>query len=129
MEVADRAAPIPPKFLTLGLLTMTVRVAQGLWVIRTRDKRFLISRAHGTVAYNSLELATFFANKEEATLYMQSLEAGAYAGVEVASFFELIKERMQSVRNEAFFRQPPPAPPDLPPGLRGMGPIGKGPQR
>ncbi len=117
MDIAEKAQPLGPRFITLGLLTMTVRVAQRLWVLRTRDRRFLVSRAHGTVAYKSLELATFFADEIEARTYAQSLEAGTYSAVEWVRLFDLIKETMQANASEGFFKQPPSAPPDLPPGM------------
>lgn len=111
-------SPIPPKFITLGLLTLTVRVAQLLWVLRTKDRRFLISRAHGTVAYRSLELATLFRDEGEARTYMGSLQAGTEAEVEPVRLFDLIKDAMGGGTAQGPSSAIPPGT-RLPPGIFG----------
>lgn len=87
-----------PGILTLGMVSMSVPLCRSIWIIVTKDERFLISKQHGTVASSSPDLATFFASEEEAQDYLAHLEVRNAANLKLFPLFEWVMRLIQRRR-------------------------------
>jgi hypothetical protein len=82
----EKAQPVP--LMTLGMVSMSVPLCKQIYVLLTKDERFLISKQHATVASSSPDLATFFASEAEARDYLGQLEVRNSANLKLFQLYE-----------------------------------------
>lgn len=63
-----------PRIFALNIVSMDWELAKQIWILLSKDERFMVSKAHGTVSSNSPDLATLFGSEKAASNYHAQLE-------------------------------------------------------